>query len=100
MEFIKNYNNNAALVKDLAGKDWVVIGKGIGFGLKKGMPVDESKIERRFLAQEEIDQVEPEVVKGIDPQSFEATDQVCGMLGTASPLPATSTLPWLTTSTS
>ncbi|GHN15817.1 hypothetical protein ME782_02780 [Lactobacillus delbrueckii] len=45
MEFIKNYNNNAALVKD-----WVVIGKGIGFGLKKGMPVDESKIERRFLA--------------------------------------------------
>ena len=50
MEFIKNYNNNAALVKDLAGKDWVVIGKGIGFGLKKGMPVDESKIERRFLA--------------------------------------------------
>ncbi len=28
MEFIKNYNNNAALVKDSAGKDWVVIGKG------------------------------------------------------------------------
>ena len=54
MEFIKNYNNNAALVKDLAGKDWVVIGKGIGFGLKKGMTVDESKIERRFLAQDEI----------------------------------------------
>lgn len=64
MEFIKNYNNNAALVKDSAGKDWVVIGKGIGFGLKKGMPVDESKIERRFLAQDETDQVEPEVVKG------------------------------------
>lgn len=80
MEFIKNYNNNAALVKDSAGKDWVVIGKGIGFGLKKGMPVDESKIERRFLAQDETDQVEPEVVKGIDPQSFEATDKVCEML--------------------
>ena len=55
----QDYNNNAALVKDSAGKDWVVIGKGIGFGLKKGMPVDESKIERRFLAQEEIDQDEP-----------------------------------------
>lgn len=99
MEFIKNYNNNAALVKDSAGKDWVVIGKGIGFGLKKGMPVDESKIERRFLAQDEIDQVEPEVVKGIDPQSFEASAK-CWKTSTASPLPATSTLPWLTTSTS
>ena len=55
----QDYHHNAALVKDSAGKDWVVIGKGIGFGLKKGMPVDESKIERRFLAQEEIDQVEP-----------------------------------------
>ena len=31
MEFIKNYNNNAALVKDSAGKDWVVIGKGPPF---------------------------------------------------------------------
>ncbi len=36
MEFIKNYNNNAALVKDDQGQEWIVTGKGVGFGLKPG----------------------------------------------------------------
>lgn len=34
MIFEKSYNNSAALVKDEAGVEWIVIGKGIGFGKK------------------------------------------------------------------
>lgn len=48
MIFEKSYNNSAALVKDEAGVEWIVIGKGIGFGKKAGDIIEESKIERRF----------------------------------------------------
>ncbi|MGN1408061.1 PRD domain-containing protein [Lactobacillus sp.] len=75
MEFIKNYNNNAALVKDDQGQEWIVTGKGVGFGLKPGMQVPEAKIERRF-ASEKDEEVEPDVVAGITPKAFEATDQI------------------------
>ena len=75
MEFIKNYNNNAALVKDDQGQEWIVTGKGVGFGLKPGMQLPEAKIERRF-ASEKDEEVEPDVVAGIMPKAFEATDQI------------------------
>ncbi|WEV36899.1 PRD domain-containing protein [Lactobacillus sp. ESL0677] len=52
MKFVKNFNNNAALVSDESGVDWVVIGNGIGFGKKAGDEIDESKISRRFVAVE------------------------------------------------
>ncbi|BDR61139.1 BglG family transcription antiterminator [Lactobacillus xylocopicola] len=50
MKFIKNFNNNAALVSDESGIEWVVIGNGIGFGKKPNDPIDEAKITRRFVA--------------------------------------------------
>lgn len=52
MKFIKNFNNNAALVQDSDGTEWVVVGNGIGFGQKKGEPIDEQKITHRFVAAE------------------------------------------------
>ncbi|WEV70796.1 PRD domain-containing protein [Lactobacillus sp. ESL0785] len=52
MKFVKNFNNNAALVSDESGVDWVVIGNGIGFGKKAEDEIDESKISRRFVAVE------------------------------------------------
>lgn len=52
MEFIKNFNNNAALVRDQNGTEWVVVGNGIGFGKKKGDSIDKEKITRRFIAAE------------------------------------------------
>ncbi len=35
MIFLKTFNNSAALVKDDDGKEEIVLGKGVGFGLKK-----------------------------------------------------------------
>ena len=39
MKFLKTFNNSAALVED-DGTEKIVLGKGIGFGLKKGKDVD------------------------------------------------------------
>lgn len=78
MKFIKSYNNNAALVQDGHGQEWIVTGKGVSFGLKKGQSVAEEKIERRFKAEKD-QEIEPQVVQGIKPKSFEATDKVTKM---------------------
>lgn len=57
MIFLKTFNNSAALVQDDQGQEQVVLGKGVGFGLKKGDKIDESKIERRFIANSHQDEV-------------------------------------------
>lgn len=57
MKFLKTFNNSAALAMNDQGQEEIVLGKGVGFGLKKGDPIDESKIERRFVTKNEVDQV-------------------------------------------
>lgn len=56
MKFLKAFNNSAALVED-DGTEKIVLGKGIGFGLKKGQDVDQSKIERTTEQSDEVEQV-------------------------------------------
>ena len=70
MKFLKTFNNSAALIENNQGQEEIVLGKGVGFGLKKGDPVDESKIERRFVTKDEVDQV-----KGFDPKTIEVTNR-------------------------
>lgn len=43
MEFIKSFNNNAALVCDQQKKEWIVVGSGVSFGKKPGEVIDEKK---------------------------------------------------------
>lgn len=49
MKLIKALNNNVALVKDKNGQEAVVMGKGVGFGVKTGGSIRESLIEKRIL---------------------------------------------------
>ena len=63
MKFLKTFNNSAALIENNQGQEEIVLGKGVGFGLKKGDPVDESKIERRFVTKDEVDQVKALTLK-------------------------------------
>ncbi|WP_278851458.1 CAT RNA binding domain-containing protein [Ligilactobacillus aviarius] len=44
MRYLKNFNNNAALVEDDSGKEYVIIGNGIGFGKHPGDLVDEGRL--------------------------------------------------------
>ncbi len=78
MKFIKNFNNNAALVSDESGVDWVVIGNGIGFGKKAGDPIDKDKISRRFIAVEKnIKMVDS--VRDIDQRTLALTTAVINL---------------------
>lgn len=78
MIFLKTFNNSAPLVQDDQGQEQVVLGKGVGFGLKKGDEIDESKIERRFIAnfhQDEVNQV-----KEINASTIDLTNKMIQMV--------------------
>ncbi|MDT2757193.1 PRD domain-containing protein [Enterococcus asini] len=47
------YNNNAMLVDD-EGVECVIIGNGIGFGVKASNKIDESKIDKKFILDAEF----------------------------------------------
>ncbi|MDX8045281.1 PRD domain-containing protein [Gracilibacillus sp. S3-1-1] len=49
---MKAFNNNVALVEDSSGLEWIVMGTGVGFQKKKGDPIDESSIRRKFVAEQ------------------------------------------------
>ena len=79
MKYLKNFNNNAALVKDDSGTEYVVIGNGIGFGKHVGDVVDETKIERRFVPS---DSSTPDVeeFKHVSPQAISITSKIVEMI--------------------
>ena len=79
MNFIRNFNNNAALVSDKEGVEWVVVGKGVGFGRKTGEVVDDSLVEHKFVA---ADKNSPEIeeFKDIKPQALQLTTEVVKLI--------------------
>ena len=74
MRFLKSYNNSVALVENEQGKEEIVIGKGIGFGLKKGDQIDQAKIERRFITAEDQESIMQ--LKDISARTLELTTKV------------------------
>lgn len=78
MKFLKAFNNSAALVRNDEGQEEVVLGKGIGFGLKEGQDVDESKIERCFVTSDQSDEVAQ--VKEFKSQTIDVTNQIVKMV--------------------
>lgn len=49
IKIVKVFNNNVSLVVNDKGFEEVVMGNGIGFGLKPGDSVNQAKIEKRFV---------------------------------------------------
>ncbi|CDF74754.1 PRD domain-containing protein [Lactobacillus acidophilus] len=78
MKFLKAFNNSAALVRNDEGQEEVVLGKGIGFGLKEGQDVDENKIERCFVTSDQSDEVAQ--VKEFKSQTIDVTNQIVKMV--------------------
>lgn len=70
MKYIKKVNNNMALAKDEKDADWIVVGKGLGFGFKKGDLIKESQIRRKFQAidNKKTHQNPKEILSMIDPK--------------------------------
>ncbi|TWW13736.1 transcription antitermination protein BlgG [Dellaglioa algida] len=55
MYFIKKINNNVALAKDENSIEWILLGKGIGFGKEVDSLIESEEIDRRFKAQGELE---------------------------------------------
>lgn len=51
MRVVKLFNNSVLLAEDDL-REFVVFGRGVGFGLRPGDEVDEAKIDRRFVPSE------------------------------------------------
>ncbi|WP_282805694.1 PRD domain-containing protein [Lactobacillus isalae] len=71
MKYKKKVNNNMALALDKDGKEWVLVGKGLGFGFKKGDAIGNERIEKRFRAEEKeigSQQAISQVLSKINPQ--------------------------------
>ncbi|GAF63463.1 putative transcriptional antiterminator [Bacillus sp. TS-2] len=77
MRYIKAFNNNVALVIDLSGLEWVVMGKGVGYQKNQGDQIDENDIDRKFVAEPSIAR-RPlmEVLDSIDPDVLDVSVQV------------------------
>ncbi|GAB7387597.1 ptsGHI operon transcription antiterminator GlcT [Bacillaceae bacterium] len=46
---VKPLNNNVIFAESDGGTQWVLVGKGLGFGRKKGDPVPAGQIEKKFV---------------------------------------------------
>lgn len=82
MEFIKSFNNNAALVCDQQQKEWIVVGSGVSFGKKPGEVIDEAKIERYFVAKNDAATIteQLEVISSFQDKVLETTTAVTAMV--------------------
>ena len=49
MRITKTLNNNIVIASDSQGREVVLMGKGIGFGCKQGMPPDMRLVEKQFF---------------------------------------------------
>lgn len=78
VKYIKKINNNVALATDDEGTEWVLLGKGLGFGRKRGDIVAESVIERRFRAEADTmtHQDPPAMLANIDPDILQLASDI------------------------
>ena len=76
MKATRILNNNAVCASAEDGRELVLTGSGIGFGLRPGDAVDESRIEKTFLVQDELRQRLLELLDGIDIRLLEITQDI------------------------
>ena len=48
MQVLKCINNNVVSCRDENGREWIAMGRGLGFALRAGDELDDTKVEKRF----------------------------------------------------
>lgn len=59
------YNNNVVLSQNKNGKELVLSGRGLAYGLNKGDNIDESKVEKRFELKETVNNKFKELIQDV-----------------------------------
>jgi len=77
MNYIKKINNNVALSEDDQGVEYIIFGKGLGFGYQRGDTIDESVIEKKFISHEADNYSRlVDVFTDIDPKIVDVTNKI------------------------
>ena len=76
------FNNNVVLVDDdLKKREYILIGKGLGFQKKKGMKVDIDRIEKKFISDDvSVKKRLIALAEEVDPDIFDATSEMIGRI--------------------
>lgn len=77
MRVIKAINNNVVSAKDDTGREFVVMGRGIGFKVKENMEIDQDRVEKVFYMdnQNTIDHFK-ELLTNIPMQHFKVSNDI------------------------
>ncbi|MBS4534327.1 PRD domain-containing protein [Clostridium sp. D2Q-14] len=80
-QIIKILSNNVVLVEK-QNKDYILVGKGIGFGKKKGQLISNTQaIENTFISLEAVDSGEfNDMISNVDPKIIELTQKIVSMI--------------------
>jgi len=76
MIILKIFNNNSVVALSEDKQDIILTGSGIGFRKKAGDLVDESKIEKRYVFQDEHKKRLEKSLRNIPVVYFEITEQI------------------------
>lgn len=77
VKFIKKINNNVAFSEDEHGQEYIILGKGIGFGLQVGDEIISTQIDRMFKAEaNERGSGSLDVLINVNPEVIEAATKV------------------------
>lgn len=77
MSHIKKVLNSSVVLVEKDGKEMVVFGKGIGYGKKPGMSIEDNQVDQSFLPVENIQtQQLLDLVDAISPVYFDITQEI------------------------
>ena len=76
MKANKVYNNNAVAVNWIDGTEAILVGSGIGFGKRPGDPIDESKIQKVYYIQDELQTRFLQLLRSARPEALQAAEDI------------------------
>ncbi len=79
MQSIKVFNNNAVSTIMSDGREAIVIGNGIGFQKRSGDSIDETRIEKIYYVQNEMQTKFLQMLQDVQPEIMEAAEQIRAM---------------------
>lgn len=76
MKANKVYNNNAVATVYPDGREAILVGSGIGFGKRPGDAVEESKIQKVYFIQDELQTRFLQLLKDARPEALQAAEEI------------------------
>lgn len=79
MRSVKIYNNSAVSVITPSGREAIVLGNGIGFRKRPGDEIDDSKIQKVYYVQDEMQLKFLQMLKDVQPHVMDAAEQILAL---------------------